>query len=799
MKCPLSWLKELVPFEDTVEGLADQLTFSGVEVEGIETIGSDFTNMVVGEIRVVSRHPNADRLTCCTVFDGTEEYPVVCGAPNVREGMKSAFARTGAVLPGGFKLKKAKIRGEVSKGMLCAEDELGLSEEHEGIVELADHWPAGTPLSEVYGPPETVLDLEITPNRPDCLSMLGLAREVAALYGSSVRRPETTLKEEGDEEVSTHIEVSLDDPVGCPRYTARIIRGIRQAPSPDWMQQRLTHCGIRPINNVVDITNYVMLECGQPLHAFDLHLLEHARIVVRRPAEAETLSTLDGIERPLTPDTLLIADGERPVALAGVMGGAGSEIRDETTEVLLESACFDPDDIRRTSRRLGLSTDSSYRFERGVDIEAVEMSSRRAAALLEQLAGGRVSRGVVDAYPAPRTARTVCCRWNKLNRLLGYTITPERALELFQGLDLELEQQDEDGCTLRIPSFRDDLQREVDLVEEIARMNGLDQIPSPAPTGRIVPEADDSEVRAFHTLQRRLVGLGLRQTMNYSLVTGEQLAPFDGLLPENRIALPNPISAEQAVLRTSLLPQMLESLGRNRSRQIQTAALFETGRMYRVEQGERREQEVLSVGLMGPVNRSPFDLRTELNDEEMFLTAKGLLEQLFVAQGVDDVHFEPADLCWCEPGTGAHIRIDQETAGEIGLVNEALRHSWRLSEPVPMAQVATDVLLKNSHVTPAYQLIPAYPPVARDVALVVPTGVHHAEILAAIRTAAPKELEKVEIFDRFTNESIGADKKSLAYSLSYRASDRSLTDEEANAFHERVKKALVEELGAELR
>jgi phenylalanyl-tRNA synthetase beta chain len=385
MRLPISWLKEYVDYNDTPQGLAEKLTLSGTEVEGIETVGGTFEGVVVGEILRVEKHPNADKLTLCTVNTGTGEVTVVCGAPNARAGMMAPFAPAGVTLPNGLKLEKRKVRGVESCGMLCAEDELKLSDDHTGLMELDAGFAPGTPLAEVLGPPDTVLELEITPNRPDCLSVLGIAREVAALYGTKVRRPEVALREEGDP-VEKQTSVEIRDADGCPRYTARILKNVKIGPSPAWMKRRLEMSGIRAINNVVDITNYVMLECGQPLHAFDQKLLKEGRIVVRRFGDGEKLATLDGVERPMDAGMLVIADARRPVAVAGVMGGAGSEIHDDTETVLLESAFFKPQDNRATSKRLGLSTESSYRFERGVDIESVEWASRRAAALLRRRA-----------------------------------------------------------------------------------------------------------------------------------------------------------------------------------------------------------------------------------------------------------------------------------------------------------------------------------------------------------------------------------------------------------------------------
>ena len=554
MRLPISWLKEYVDFDDTPQGLAAKLTFSGTEVEGIETIGSTYEGIVVGEVLEVNKHPNADKLTLCRVNTGSGEMTVVCGAPNVRPGIKVPFARVGVTLPNGVKLKSAKIRGVVSEGMLCAEDELKLSEDHSGLMILDGKWAPGTPLSEILGPPETVLDLEVTPNRPDCLSVLGMAREVAALYGTQLKWPAVRVGE-SDERVENLTSVDVADEVGCPRYTARILRDVKIGPSPAWMKRRLELSGIRAINNVVDITNYVMLECGQPLHAFDQALLAEGIILVRRVVEGEKMATLDGIDRPLTPNMLVIADAHKPVAVAGVMGGAGSEIRDDTKTVLLESAFFKPQDIRATAKKLGMMTESSYRFERGVDIGCTEWASLRAAALMVAHAGGTLARGVIDVYSRPRAERTVACRFDRVRSLLGVDVLNDQIKNAFQSLMLPVTESNDAVCTVQIPSFRVDLEKEVDLIEEFARIYGLDKIPLPAPKAALVPGADDKPVQAAIACRQHLVGLGLRETMNYSFVSDHLLNLFDPSDVQHRVVLPNPVNLEQATLRPSLVPR----------------------------------------------------------------------------------------------------------------------------------------------------------------------------------------------------------------------------------------------------
>ncbi|MCF7863486.1 MAG: phenylalanine--tRNA ligase subunit beta, partial [Kiritimatiellales bacterium] len=640
MKVPVSWLKEYVDFEDTIAGLADKLTFAGLEVEAIETIGSDFDGVVVGEVVNVEPHPGADKLRLCTVNHGAAEtMRVVCGAPNVEIGGKYPFAPVGTTLPGGFTLKKAKIRGEESMGMLCAKDELGLGEDHSGLLVLDASLAPGTPFVQVWGAPETVIELEITPNRPDCLSMIGVAREMAVLYGSKLKLPKIEIAEtEGD--VTAEMSVAVDAAALCPRYTARVLKNATVAPSPEWMQKRLEAAGLRPINNVVDITNYVMLETGHPLHAFDKTLVAGNKILVHTAAEGEKMTTLDGVERTLTESTLVIADADKASAIAGVMGGADSEIKADTSTILLEAAAFETASIRHTAKQLGLTTDSSYRFQRGVNTDSVEWASRRAAALMCELAGAKLCKGIIDVYPQPKAQVKIPFAWRRIEGMIGSGISSAEMKNIFQALEIGIE--DDNGATAVaiVPSFRLDLEREVDLVEEIARIHGVDNVPAKIPLAKIVPGADDARVRAVSSLRNNLQGLGVSEIMNYTLVNHPLLDLFNKENRESREELPHPISVDQSVMRTSLIPQLVESLGRNHSRQINEACFYELGRTFNRVDGAPVQTETVSLGMMGPVGRSLLAKRAPVSDEEMFVWMKGLVEQLLAAQNISDVVFK---------------------------------------------------------------------------------------------------------------------------------------------------------------
>ena len=798
MKVPVSWLKEYVDFEDTIEGLSDKLTFSGLEVEAIEQIGSDFAGVVVGEILQIEPHPGADKLRMCTVeYGDTEPMRVVCGAPNVEVGGKYPFAPVGTTLPCGITLKKAKIRGEVSMGMLCAKDELGLGEDHSGLLVLDADLAPGTPFVQVWGEPETVIELEITPNRPDCLSMIGVAREMALLYNTSLKLPSISLTET-ENSVNEEIAVDVQSPTACPRYTARVLKDAVIKPSPEWMQKRLEAAGIRPINNVVDITNYVLLETGHPLHAFDKTLVAGEKIIVRQANEGEKITTLDGVERELNPSILVIADAEKPSAIAGVMGGADSEIKPDTSTILLEAATFETSGIRHTAKQLGLSTDSSYRFQRGVNADSVEWASQRAASLMCELADAKLCKGVIDSYPAPREQTSIPFSWKRIESMIGVEIPKERMTEIFTALEIKVVDQGETAEAFP-PSFRLDLEREVDLVEEIARIFGVDNIPAKTPLAKVVLEADDSRVRAIAQLRTHLQGLGASEIMNYTLVNHTLLDLFDSTNKAEREELPHPISMDQSVMRTSLVPQLVESLGRNHSRQINEACFYELGRVFNRKDGAPVQDERVSLGMMGPVGRTLLQKRASISDEEMFVWMKGLIEQLLNAQDLEAVEFKQKDRPECEKGQALHIFVNRECIGWMGLAHSKAKAEWRLTDPIAIAELRLDPLLKNSGKITPIEPLASFPAMSRDIALIVDESVQHADVEALIQKAKVKDLESFTLFDVYRGKGVEKGKKSLAYAFVYRSSKQTLTDKKVNKSHQKLIQFLCNKLGATLR
>lgn len=821
MKAPMGWLKEFVEIDCATEELAERLTFSGLEVEGIALDGSDYRGIVAAEVLSVNPHPRADNLFVCGVHDGMNESQVVSGARNCGVGAKVPFAGVGAILPDGRKVGRRDFLGITSEGMLCAEDELGLSDDHSGLMLLARNVPCGEPLAEVLGPPEQVLNIEVTSNRADCLSIIGIAREIAALFGRRLRLPSVRLDETG-ESIEESAEVSVEDAGACPRYTARLVSGIKPATGPLWMRRRLAQCGVRPINNVVDITNYVMMECGQPLHAFDLDLLDKGRITVRMARERERILTLEGTERSLAPDMLVIADSRGPVALAGIMGGASSAISGSTRSVLLESACFKASVIRRTSKTLGVASESSRRFEHGVDIGNVDWAGRRAAALLADLAGGRAAKGVIDAFPVKPEQRRIACRFDRARKLLGVGISGARMVDIFKSLGLKVTESDRKSCLVHAPSFRPDLEREADLIEEVARLHGLENIPARAPRCSIDPGADDAPVRAAMLCKSRLCGLGLSEIMNYSFVAEDLLNAFERDNDGRRVVLPRPVSAEQSMLRDSLIPQMCDTLRRNCSRQIERAALFEMGRVFfKSEEGRLVEEERLAIGIMGPVGQTGLDRRSIPDGEEVFLWLKGIVEGLCRAMGFRDQSREPAGgepritfsllhnddafarksfpASCLDKDRSVSVLLDDAPVGILGLLKQSIRGEWRMRAPTAVFEAKTEPLLGEAFAVLRTKPLPVYPSVSRDMAIVVRKDVKHENVLAAIRKIAPKELTGVEIFDIYYGKELGDVRKGMAYSLRYSSRDRTLRDDEVNELHAAIKAGIRKMLEAEIR
>ena len=793
MKVSLSWLKEYVDVAIDPHELAQRVTMAGIEAEGVTVTGETWDNVVVGLVEAVGPHPDADRLSLATVDTGGEKQTVVCGAPNVAAGQKIAFAAVGARLIDGHtgrlvSLKPAKIRGVESAGMVCSERELGLSDEHEGILVLPADAPVGVSFADYYG--DAVIDFAPTPNRPDCLSILGIAREVAALTGTSVREPSLDYEESGGPvEDKTRVEVL--DPELCPRYIAGVIMGVAIGPSPRWMQDRLKTAGMRSINNVVDITNYVMLEYGQPLHAFDYDRLAEHRIVVRRPRAGERMTTIDGQQRELDPHMLAIADAKGPVALAGVMGGYDSEVSDGTVNVLLESACFNNVSIRRTSRELALRSEASTRFDKGLSPELPQYAARRAMQLMVGLAGGAACRGFADAYPGRSSRQPIRLTERRAAKVLGVELPLPEMAEVLTRLGFQATPDRDDALSVLAPYWRTDIVIEEDLIEEVVRIKGYDWIPTTTLGGRL-PAFEPQPMLSFKDAVRDLLtASGLDEVVTYPLTNLNR--PEDGPQP---LRLSNPLSSEMEELRLSLQESLLRTLAANQRSVESGIRLFEVGRVYHPRREDLpEEREVLAAALSGP-RQEPFWQGEE--GELDFFDAKGVLERLLGSLGVTAA-YTPAQGPLLHPARTAEVTV---VGQRIGLLAELHPKSLRLfdllDQSVAYFEIDLELLLPLLPEVPhRYTSIPRFPELIRDMALVMDQGVPAQRVVEIVQ-AVPL-VQRAILFDVYSGEQVPPGKKSLAFRVVYQSPGRTLTSEEAEKTQERLLDRLRKELGATLR
>jgi phenylalanyl-tRNA synthetase beta chain len=817
MKVTLNWLKQYVEFDWSPEALAQRLTMIGIEVEGVVKLGGELDGVVVAQVITKDKHPNADKLTVCRVNDGKGERQIVCGAQNFKAGDKVPMIFPGYSLPAKpgeppFTIKVGKIRGVESHGMMCSPQELGLGGLVEGLLILREDARVGQPFAEYLGRTgsDVVYDLEITPNRPDLNSVIGIAREISAVTGNPLKLPQIKLNEAGNR-IEELVAVRIEDAELCPRYTARVVRGVKIAPSPDWLKGTLEKVGIRSINNVVDVTNYVMLETGQPLHAFDYHLLAEAggdacpAIVIRRASAGEKFKTLDGQERTLNTQMLLIADETKAVALAGVMGGQNSEINLNTADVLIESACFKPQSIRATSKKLELRTESSYRFERGADIGICDWASQRAAQLILETGGGTLARGVVDAYPKAFEPKQIALRHTQTDAVLGIAVPMEQQIEYLQRLGLEIATAAGIGpstgmrmphtTVFRVPSFRVDLKREIDLIEEVARLYGVDKIPASAPRGAVGANPYDAVHDQLADARRILTGLGLLEAQGQTLVSdaAAKLMAGDALVP-----LSNPLSSDMNVLRPSLLPGLLDALRHNLSHKTYDVALFEVGRVFTEVEGQRREERRVAIALNG----QRASLFWSGNDREAkfdIYDLKGLLEEFleqFGLRGLTYARRADSTALFLESAT---VHLGKFQLGEFGQLLPPLARRYDLRDAVLLAELNLDLLLARRNPAKSFRPLPAFPSIRRDVAMILPEATTHEAVLQVVKQAKSANLETTELFDVFRGKNVPPGQKSMAYAFTYRHAERTLTDAEVNAAHEKLVAQLKQRLQAVVR
>jgi phenylalanyl-tRNA synthetase beta chain len=778
---------------------------AGFEDVVAEATGPDLGGVVVGQVVTRDPHPNADRLSLCRVDTGTEELPVVCGAPNVAAGQKIAFAPVGTRLPDGTKLKKARIRGQVSQGMICSARELALGDEHDGILVLDPEAPVGAPLTQVIGAADRVMDLTLTPNRGDAASLLGIAREVRALFGGDLRLPLCEPAEEGLPAADA-IAVAIDAVEDCPHYVARVVRGVRVAPSPDWVCRRLEASGIRPIHNVVDVTNLVLMELGQPLHAFDLSRIGGAQIRVRRAAAGEKLATLDGETRELSSEDLVIADGAVPVALAGVMGGADSEVGERTADVLIESALFHPTRVRLGARRHGLRTEASYRFERGVDREGVRRAADRAARLMAELCGGHVAPGTVEARgePLPVTEE-IELPVGRVGRVLGIDLSRGEVADVLERLGIDCDPRGEDALLARIPSHRNDLHRREDLIEEVARIHGYDRIPATYPLAELLPVSMPEDWRRSEAARDALVAVGLTECMSFPFLRpGDlDLLRLDADDPRRSLTLlQNPVSEAEPALRTTLVPAVLRTVRHNRSRQVDRIRLFELGRAFLPGGEEGRPRERLEVCAAFTPRVEPRLWQRE-NPPPIFYTARGAAKSLMVQMGYDarlrrDPEAGPARP-YLHPGAAVAIEVAGRVVGAAGEIHPEVAHAFGIDVPCALIELDLSALEGLPVREGRYRDVSRQPPVRRDLAVLVDRAQAAEEVRAAIHRAGGANLVSVEIFDRYEGKGVPEGRVSLAFRLVFQRPDRTLTDAEVTSATDRVVEMLADRFGGTLR
>ena len=801
MKVSLNWLKDYVEIRMDWKELSHLLTMAGLEVEGATSVGEGFDKVLVAEILSIRRHPNADRLSVVEAKTHQETYSIVCGATNIKVGQKVPLALVGARLPNGIEIKRSKIRGVLSEGMLCSEIELGLGQEASGIMILPPPLPLGTELAEGLGLKDAVLDISITPNRPDCLCVMGVAREIAALTRQKMKVPFPSLSD-GGEEIHQKTSVTILDQDLCPRYVARMIEGVKIGPSPHWMSDRLEKVGIRSINNVVDVTNYVMMEYGQPLHAFDFEFLEEGRIVVRRAKEGEEFVTLDGVKRTLDGEMLMICDGVKPVAIAGVMGGLNSEIKEDTTRVLLESAYFDPAGNRRTSRKLGLETEAAYRFGRGIDYGGCLSAANRASQLIQELAGGRVTEGVVDVYPAPIRSKPIRLRVRRIHQVLGTEVSAKETRNYLENLELEVQEEKEDVLVVQPATFRGDLEREIDLIEEVARLNGYDRIPVTIPTGPPSPEKRSKEFLVERKVIELLIAHGYHEVINYSFtspVFGDKI----GLPPDDprrqALRILNPLAEDFSVMRTTLIPGLMETVQYNLSRKNSSLKLFELKKVFLSREGERLPREVkFLAGLAMGFDSGPHWAFPQRPVD--FYDIKGCVEDLLDALQIKNAKFSKTeDIPYLHPGKGSQVVLDHEVLGVLGEIHPEVLGQYEIRGKGYLFEMDFSKMVKWAGEERRFQALPKFPAVYRDLSVVVDKAMEAERVMETIRTFQQPYVEEVTLFDLYQEPPIPEGKKGISYRIRYQANDRTLTDEEVNQYHERILSRLKEVFQLDLR
>ena len=802
MKVSLSWLEKYVSVDMDIDRLVDALTMVGLEVESAANRYAYLDSVLVGRITAINTHPNADKLRLCDVDIGDRALTVVCGAPNVETDMHVPVALPGTVFPDGSVLQHSVIRGTSSAGMICSESELGLGLDAAGIMVLDPKLPAGKKLQPALALSDTMIDIDLTPNRPDCLSVIGIAREIAAIQNTSIRYPDYHIADAG-KNIAELTSVSIEAPDFCPRYTARLVVDIEIGPSPYWLQDNLMSIGMRPINNIVDITNFVMMETGQPLHAFDFDQLAENRIVVRAAEEGERFTTLDEKERRLSRDMLLICDGEKPVGIGGIMGGMNSEIGDSTTRVLLESAYFNPVSIRKTAKKLGLNTEASHRFERGVDPRGTINALNRAVRLMTELAGGRLVTGLIDEHPQPVEIKTIRLSLAATNRLLGIQFDAETVTSLLKSIEFKVSAEDAGHLLVDPPSFRVDVTRPEDLMEEVARLSGYNNIPTTYPKRPAEGRPLLKPLAMRNRFRRLMSGFGFSEAINYSFISRDacnRLELKDDDPRRRTVAILNPLSEEQAVMRTSLVPGLLETMHRNLSQQEKNLKLFEIGKVYLGKGPDQLPDEVEILAGLWCGARSAASWHGDEAGCDFFDlkgAVDGLLKAINIA-GIDFIGLPETSCTYTRPGYSARILSGEDQIGIIGEVHPQVLRHFDLKQTAYIFELNIDSILPLIPEEKQSRPIPKFPAVSRDATLIVDKDIESRQILKRVEQLDEPLIEDVLLFDIFEGEPIPAGSKSISFRIIYRSDARTLEDEEINALHKAVTEKLLQEFNASL-
>ena len=794
MLVSLKWLRDYVDIDMDVKEFADRMTMTGTKVEKVDFYGEEIENVVVGKILEINSHPNADKLIVTKVDVGTEVIQVVTGAKNVSVGDFIPVAKVGAKLPGGIKIKKGKLRGELSEGMMCSSEELGIDEsfiaEHKKngiyILDHEDCYELGKDIKDVLGINDALIEFELTSNRPDCRSMIGIAREAAVTINSKLKYPSINVKEEGQD---INLDVKIENEDLCRRYCARTVKNVKISESPYWMQRKLIEAGVRPINNIVDITNYVMLELGQPLHAFDLNKINTGKIVVRNAKEGEKFTTLDNVERTLDKDMLVITNGEKSLALAGIMGGINSEIDNNTTEVLLEGASFKQENIRATSKKLGLRTEASGRYEKGIDTNLAEEAVNRAAQLIEMLGCGTVDKGVVDVYKVKPEMKKLIVNPQRINKLLGVDVPMDQFIGILESLEFKCNLVSSDKLEIEVPSFRLDMEQEADVLEEIARIYGFENIPSAQLEGNATAGVKTPKQKFMDKVKNTATSIGLNEILTYSFVSPRGVDKIQ--LPENDpkrnfVTLINPLGEETSVMRTTMMPSMLDVLYTNISRKVDRAYAFECGHTFTPQNGLPKEHNHICIGMYGK--------------DVDFFSLKGSIETIAKNVGFENYEIIPEkNNSTFHPGRCAKIEYNGMYVGTFGELHPDVIENYGLGQRVYIAELDLDIIFENSSNNIVYSPLPKFPSTSRDIALIVKDEVYVKDIEDIIKANGAGLVEYYKLFDVYKGSQIEEGHKSIAYSITYRSKEKTLTDEDVAKVHDVILKELSEKLNANLR